>query len=266
MSVRPGYQPLDGRVRAVVIVFAFVIAVGVAAIVSEILDIKLMDRLIAGEELPDSEYDASDTRADVVFGVGWAAYVAGAIAFIAWLYRAYRNVDVVAPNERRRAHGWAIGGWFVPILAFWRPLQVVNDVWRAGGPPRTTTLPGLWWAAWVLNFVLHWFARSSYSEASPEAYKESMYAAAVADTCYVVAAVLAIVVVVAASRRLNRRAAEPLHRAPAVSRLFESSSDAPTEAPSTATITASETPTGRWPTMSSTSIFPPTKTSSAPSP
>ena len=35
---------------------------------------------------------------------------------------------------------------------------------------------------------------------------------------------------------------------------------------STATITPSETPTGRWPTMSSISILAPTKTSSAPSP
>ena len=46
----------------------------------------------------------------------------------------------------------------------------------------------------------------------------------------------------------------------------ENSSEAPTDAPRTTTMTASETKTGSWPTMSSTSIFAPTNTSSAPRP
>ena len=80
--------------------------------------------------------------------------------FIRWLYRAYSNVDAVDPGARRYAHGWAIGGWFVPILTLWRPKQIVNDVWWAGTPEGrpADAWPGLllatWWIAfWISNIL-----------------------------------------------------------------------------------------------------------------
>ena len=55
-----------------------------------------------------------------------------------WMFRAYNNVDAVAPGARRYDGGWAIGSWFVPILNLFRPKQIINDIWRAatGSPTR----------------------------------------------------------------------------------------------------------------------------------
>ena len=87
--------------------------------------------------------------------MGWVQrtlWFAGAIVFIMWLYRAYQNVDATDPGRRRYGYGWAISGWFVPILNFWRPKQIVNDIWRAGQNPGD---PGFlliaWWLLWIAN-------------------------------------------------------------------------------------------------------------------
>lgn len=63
--------------------------------------------------------------------------IASGVTFIMWLYRSRRNAERVSyPVEHRHSRGWVIGSWFVPIVNFWYPLQVVQDVWRAFDPAQ----------------------------------------------------------------------------------------------------------------------------------
>src|SRR5687768_17653176 len=139
-----GYESMRGRERAVVAAFCALIAVDLIAVVFSILELGLIDRLIAGEPVSDSEIDASDARQSAIGLIQTALLIAVAVFFIRWLRLAYRNADVVAPGVRRYKHGWAIGAWFVPFLNLWRPKQIVNDAWRAGdqsGAPHAAPLP-----------------------------------------------------------------------------------------------------------------------------
>ncbi len=76
--------------------------------------------------------------------------------FLVWLYRASGNAHASGCPQRRSA-GWAIGGWFVPVIFLWFPYQAVADIWRAGQPPeRRAGVPWLvaaWWACWLLAWV-----------------------------------------------------------------------------------------------------------------
>ena len=171
------YVPLDGRRQAVVIVFAAIALISVVAVVSDLMQVGLLDRMVAGEPVSDAELTANDDRQALVGIVQLAALIAGAITFIRWLHAAYRNVDVVEPSERRYGHGWAIGSWFVPILGLWRPKQIVNDVWRAGSPSRRTPSPVwlllVWWLAFVTsNFVANGAIRSALEGDTPEQLPE----------------------------------------------------------------------------------------------
>jgi hypothetical protein len=96
------------------------------------------------------------------------------IAFLIWLWRARDNVDVLyapyathpsAPvsGPHRRSPGWVVGSWFCPIVQFWYPLQVVEDVARASEPPsrpgvarsgRIRALLYTWWATWTSFWVI----------------------------------------------------------------------------------------------------------------
>lgn len=82
--------------------------------------------------------------------------VGSAVSFLVWLYRARRNVEA-SGYPQRRARGWAMGAWFVPVVSLWFPYQVVADV-RRGDPaarenPVVTRELALWWTAWLLSLI-----------------------------------------------------------------------------------------------------------------
>ncbi len=112
----------------------------------------------------------------------WLGFIGGAIFFILWEYRAYRNMANHGVQGLRYGHNQTIWPWFVPIFQLWRPLQVINDLWRGlyqisqktdgssgvtlnpqGGVP---SLLGWWWALWVIGFQL----ASGHSSSSADGY------------------------------------------------------------------------------------------------
>jgi uncharacterized protein DUF4328 len=99
------------------------------------------------------------------------------VFFLIWLWQARENTEVFTPpttpgarpgsGPHRREQGWVIGSWICPIVQFWYPLQVVEDVVRASEPAPAQT-PGLvperphslravlygWWASWTAYWVI----------------------------------------------------------------------------------------------------------------
>jgi hypothetical protein len=206
------YAPLDGRRQAVVSVFSVIVVVSVVAVISDVLEVSLLGRLIRGENVTLAEVDANDDRQQLIGFVQFAALVTGATVFIRWMHRAYQNVDVVDAAERRYGHGWAIGSWFVPILNLWRPKQIVNDIWRAGGDNAADKEPGglllSWWTLWIVGGVASQVAiRLWFGGDTPEEIRGSSIAWAVSDGIDVVTAILAVLIVRAATDRLDGRAA-----------------------------------------------------------
>jgi hypothetical protein len=212
--MRAGYESMRGRERAVVAAFVMLIVADLVAVVFSIVELAMLDRLIAGEPVSDSEIDASNGRQAAIGGIQTVLLIAVAVLFIRWLRLAYRNADVVAPGLRRYGHGWAIGAWFVPFLNLWRPKQIVNDVWRAGDPsgePYAAPLPAwlnLWWAGWLLTSALAQVAaRLSFQQDTNEELRTVDYWYVASDATDVVAALLAILVVRRISARLEARGA-----------------------------------------------------------
>src|SRR5690349_2987905 len=203
------YLPMGGYLRALKIVFGIIVAISVLAVISGVMEVLLLNKMIAGDEVTDSQVNFNDARQAIVGLLQFLALIAGAITFILWLYRAYQNTDKVAPGVRRHGLGWAIGGWFVPILAAWRPKEIINDVWRAGGGPTgPPPLLAVWWGAWLLsNFVSNIVARVALNGDTTEEIRNGSLAYVFSDALDVVAAILAIVVAVKLTERLDARAA-----------------------------------------------------------
>jgi hypothetical protein len=139
--VPASYIPLRGRAKAVTVVFVVMVLVYAVAVWSSLLELQLMNRIIAGTQVTDAELASNDSRQLVIQALVFLFFAAGAIVFIGWLWAAYKNIDVVAPSERRYSESWAIFGWFVPILALVRPMKVVNDVWYAGSRDSVDAQP-----------------------------------------------------------------------------------------------------------------------------
>lgn len=144
--------------------------------------------------------------------------VAAAIVFIIWLWRARQNSEALSEGLHTRARGWAIGGWFVPIVAWWFPYQVVRDVWLASDPAtrivtgelRRTSggkLVGWWWACWIVASVTALISlRHAQGEPSAETIADIerwFRLGATYDTVSTVFEVLAVVLVFFVIRRIS---------------------------------------------------------------
>jgi hypothetical protein len=103
-------------------------------------------------------------RLEVGDGISFWAWALCAAGFVVWTHRTYRNLGALGASGLRFRSGWAIGGWFVPILAIWRPKQILNDTWRASdrdlpastdrgawGDRSTPLLMTAWWVLWIVG-------------------------------------------------------------------------------------------------------------------
>jgi hypothetical protein len=205
------YIPLRGRANAVTVTFLAIVLMYAVAVWSGLLELQLMNRIIAGTQVTDAELASNDSRQQVIDGLVLLLFAAGAIVFIGWLWAAYKNIDVVAPSERRYSESWAIFGWFVPILALVRPMKIVNDVWYAGRKDPVDAQPSglvlFWWCFWLLLWLLGIVARSSADAATPEDFRTGTIIFLIGDSVSIVAALLAIAVVRRLTKRLDEKAA-----------------------------------------------------------
>lgn len=172
---------------------------------------------------PDTVGLADGERIDRLIAISAMELVATLVAgilFISWLYTAHHS-NRMDQSVLKHGSGWAIGGWFVPVLGLWRPFQMVTDVRRGATGDRDADVPrtqGWWWVAFTLSYVVSmvstWFydEAASTPDAEPEAYLEAFARAATwegyTSALTILAAVLAIVVVREISARVLAEPAE----------------------------------------------------------
>jgi hypothetical protein len=89
--------------------------------------------------------------------VGNCGFFVAMVMFLVWFYRARVNAEGHGWPQRQ-SPGLAIGAWFVPVVNFYVPFQIMADIWRAGLPEQARTkiaiLPAMWWASVLAFFYL----------------------------------------------------------------------------------------------------------------
>jgi Domain of unknown function (DUF4328)/Septum formation len=161
---------------------------------------------------------ASDERLVVGGAAVLATYWVSVVLWLLWFHRAYRNVESFGSVSMRFGTGWAVGAWFVPILNWFRPKQIANDIWRGTEPeppegepwtePRVAPLVHWWWAAWLAGSLLGNLSFRLWSDARTlDAERAAVAVDIVAGISYVVAGLLALRFVRAVTERMAARAA-----------------------------------------------------------
>jgi hypothetical protein len=104
-----------------------------------------------------ADWDWEAIRAvDVIPSV---ATLLAAVVFIVWLRRARVVSEQLSTTPHRHGRGWVIGGWLVPIISFWYPKQIVDDIITASTPPGQSSQADsrdlqIWWGTWVATLLL----------------------------------------------------------------------------------------------------------------
>lgn len=190
------------------------------AIAAEVGDNHLVGQLRSGAYVSLAAANTADNR---VHDMGWVLlglFVATGAAFIAWFHCAYANLERLEIAGLRFGTGWAIGGWFVPVLCWVRPKRIANDIWRGSDPDAAANLSmssagesppwilNLWWGAFVLVGVFDRIAFFSNRDATtPSAISSSLKLLSASHVIDVFAALLAIIVVYETTARQRARIA-----------------------------------------------------------
>ena len=64
---------------------------------------------------------------DALTGLLFLLWVATAVFFLMWMFRASKNLQSLQSYSQRFSAGWAVGWWFIPIMSFFRPYQVMAE-------------------------------------------------------------------------------------------------------------------------------------------
>ncbi|WTW95650.1 DUF4328 domain-containing protein [Streptomycetaceae bacterium NBC_01309] len=138
--------------------------------------------------------------------------VGTAVVFVIWFFRARKNVGLFGLHQPSLGQGWAIGGWFCPVVAFWFPAWIAHDIWKGsdasrgardiGKPLGRSVLITCWWVPFMLSWVLDQFGGFGLGDDSAldstEAVDDLMLAdrlSGFAEVCTVIAGVFAILLV-----------------------------------------------------------------------
>jgi hypothetical protein len=222
-NVRPAsfaeYKDVSWRAR---LARGWLLVVAGLTVLSAILEIGHLN-LIGDSTTADVDFalaqrvDESNQALATEYLVAFCAYVFSAVFFAAWTFRAYKNITALGAQRPRFGVGWAIGGWFVPIIALFRPKQIVNDIWRTSDRDdpaivrnwHDRAVPGLltaWWAMYLIsNFVAGASGRMPVDTIENDRRATAWGLASSIFT--IVAALLAIVVVSRVTERQRERAA-----------------------------------------------------------
>jgi hypothetical protein len=106
---------------------------------------------------------ADNINVEATNGYVLALLVAG-VVFIVWLWHVRSNAELLCAGRHRHGRGWVIGSWFCPVVNFWFPKQIVDDVIAASDPrtpPQVPDLRGIhrnglvlaWWLIWVASLL-----------------------------------------------------------------------------------------------------------------
>ncbi len=100
-------------------------------------------------------YDESVAAALLAI-VELALFVACAVVFLVWLYRASGNARALGARDMMVSPGWAVGWYFVPLANLGMPYVTMRDLWKASARPRDWQVESapvtiaLWWACWIV--------------------------------------------------------------------------------------------------------------------
>ena len=159
------FRSVNGLGTAVSILICLVALAQAAVAAANWYTYKVVKDYVEGSVKDPDRLDRADQVWVLAFG-GWLlALLAAAVVFIVWLWRARGNAELFCYGRHRRARGWVIGGWFCPVVNFWFPKQIVDDVIAASDPRTPPLLPDLrriprhglvlaWWLTWVATEVI----------------------------------------------------------------------------------------------------------------
>ena len=162
-------RPNEERARGAIMVLWLLLAVEIVVLISSGMFYSFLQTVATGGVISEAEARANAIKGGVIGVIYFIVYLTYIITFIMWFRRAYFNLHQKSKNLQF-SEGWAAGSWFVPILGFYRPFQIMHELYTEtkrllvkNGVSEKDIYPknylASWWTLYILttfvgNFVL----------------------------------------------------------------------------------------------------------------
>jgi len=150
---------LDAPARKVVIGLRVFIAVLALTIVADAMDYLQYAQLPYNAPAEIDEGTEKVIFYSLAYGLYVLSFLVSGFLVLRWIYRINQNARELAP-DKPISPGWAVGWYFVPVLALWKPFQAMREAWQISTDPanwRTVAVPPLlrqWWGFWIVGNIL----------------------------------------------------------------------------------------------------------------
>ncbi len=153
----PGFREPSGLLKAALGIF---IAAAVLGVWSTWLELEVLARLAAGDEVAEAEVLASDSRQVMVVNLYVLALLFCGAAYLRWVFLVTRNARALELDFRHTPAAMVL--WYlIPVANLWQPYRTMVDLFQASDPQanagetgtRPTGLLEGWWALWLLTLV-----------------------------------------------------------------------------------------------------------------
>jgi hypothetical protein len=204
-------RPHAGVTRALRVLLKLTIAATALLVPAAFYSFYTYSTLPAGVN-PNETLFASDVVAAIVSLVQFLLAIITTITFFCWIYRTNKNLRALSDAWMTFTPGWSVGWFFIPIANFFKPYQVMKELWNASHGKEATdpSLVGWWWALWLLsNFVGRLASRLVTSPNDASGYAASAMTDVISNGFAVVVYVVELMLVTRIAAAYARNIVEP---------------------------------------------------------
>lgn len=102
----------------------------------------------------------NDKRVALAGKIYFITYIITAISFLIWVYRANKNCHGFGAKDMRFTPSWSIWWYFIPFFNFFRPYQVMKEIYKVSSNPNEwkrqegSNLLWVWWTMFIVFLVI----------------------------------------------------------------------------------------------------------------
>jgi hypothetical protein len=155
-------KPNGQRAKNAIIFIWIILVLDVLSLISGYFQYDLLSTVANGGFISPVQATFNDLREQIIAILYLLASIVSAITFIQWFRRAYFNLHLHV-EYLLHPEGWAAGSWFVPIVSFYRPYQIMKELYEESIellekrgihiPNISMNYISVWWAFWILSSI-----------------------------------------------------------------------------------------------------------------
>lgn len=116
------------RAKSLIIIFWSIVGLAFLGVLSGYHEFQLLKKIKFGEIISDREAALSAAIQSITGIAQTGIHLVSMVVFLGWFRRAYGNLHRVGILYLKHKESMAIGAWFIPIIWFYRPVQIMNEI------------------------------------------------------------------------------------------------------------------------------------------